>query len=91
MEDPMTQNDEARIRQRAYEIWLDEGAPSGRAEANWLQAQAELERQDRGPLWQAGAEGEEPDPETGAGLAGMGPGPMAAAPGLGEPRRKRRA
>ena len=49
----MTQNDEARIRQRAYEIWLDEGAPSGRAE---------LERQDKGPLWQAEAEGDEADP-----------------------------
>ena len=49
----MTQNEEARIRQRAYVIWLDEGAPSGRAE---------LERQDKGPLWQAEAEGDEADP-----------------------------
>lgn len=45
----MTQNQEARIRQRAYEIWLDEGAPPGRAEANWLQAQAELDREVEGP------------------------------------------
>ena len=84
----MTQNDEARIRQRAYEIWLDKGAPSDRAEANWLQARAELERQDQGPLWQAEAEGDEADPETGA---DMGPGRMAVAPDLGEPRRKRRS
>lgn len=44
MDQTTTQHDEARIRQRAYEIWLDEGAPSGRSEANWLQAQAELTR-----------------------------------------------
>ncbi|WP_103257577.1 DUF2934 domain-containing protein [Tabrizicola aquatica] len=87
----MTQNQEARIRQRAYEIWLDEGAPAGRAEANWLQAQAELDREDEGPLWQAGAEGAESDPETGAGLAAIGSGSIAAAPGMGESRRKRRA
>lgn len=86
----MTQNQEARIRQRAYEIWMDEGAPSGRAEANWLQAQAELDREEEGPLWQAGPEGAENDPETGEGLAAIGSGAIAAAPGIGESRRKRR-
>jgi hypothetical protein len=31
-----------RIRRRAYELWESEGRPSGRAQANWLQAEAEI-------------------------------------------------
>lgn len=41
----MTDDDIARIRQRAYEIWMDEGTPGDRAEANWLQAEEELARE----------------------------------------------
>ncbi|WP_374645994.1 DUF2934 domain-containing protein [Tabrizicola sp.] len=48
----MTQDQEARIRQRAYEIWQDEGTPSGRAEANWLRAESELSREAVDPVWQ---------------------------------------
>ena len=47
MDQNRTQTDEARIRQRAYEIWMDEGAPSGREEANWLQAEAEIARAEK--------------------------------------------
>ena len=31
-----------RIQQRAYELWEREGRPSGREQANWLQAEAEV-------------------------------------------------
>ncbi len=33
-----TQDDEARIRAEAYELWVAEGQPTGRAEIHWLQA-----------------------------------------------------
>lgn len=33
---------EQRIRERAYAIWEEEGRPDHRAEANWLQAEAEI-------------------------------------------------
>jgi hypothetical protein len=36
------------IRQRAYQIWLDEGRPEGRAEANWELA-SELVALERNP------------------------------------------
>jgi hypothetical protein len=32
----------ARIRQRAYEIWEDEGRPQGRERIHWLRAEAEF-------------------------------------------------
>jgi hypothetical protein len=32
----------ARIRQRAYEIWEDEGRPEGRARIHWVRAEAEF-------------------------------------------------
>ena len=31
-----------RIRARAYDIWLSEGCPSGRARIHWLRAEAEF-------------------------------------------------
>jgi hypothetical protein len=31
-----------RIRDRAYQIWLDEGQPTGRERAHWEQAAREL-------------------------------------------------
>ena len=30
------------IRYRAYEIWLSEGCPNGRAAIHWVRAEAEL-------------------------------------------------
>jgi hypothetical protein len=32
----------ARIQQRAYEIWENEGRPEGRARIHWLRAEAEF-------------------------------------------------
>jgi len=37
-------NDEAAIRQRAYEIWQAEGAVDGQALSHWLRAQEEIDR-----------------------------------------------
>jgi hypothetical protein len=31
----MTKDLEARIRERAHQIWLQEGSPEGRAESHW--------------------------------------------------------
>jgi len=36
---------EEAIRQRSYEIWQREGRPEGKALNHWLQAKAELERE----------------------------------------------
>jgi hypothetical protein len=36
--------DEQRIRERAHQIWIDEGRPEGRATDHWLRARWELER-----------------------------------------------
>ncbi|SDH16432.1 DUF2934 domain-containing protein [Pelagibacterium luteolum] len=36
-------NIEDRIRQRAHEIWLQEGQPSGRENEHWEQAKGEIE------------------------------------------------
>jgi hypothetical protein len=33
---------EHRIRERAFNIWLDEGCPDGRDQEHWQQAQREL-------------------------------------------------
>jgi hypothetical protein len=39
----MTQDDlEARIRERAYDLWTQEGRPDGRQHAHWEQARREL-------------------------------------------------
>ncbi|MEJ1157151.1 DUF2934 domain-containing protein [Prosthecomicrobium sp. N25] len=34
---------EARIRERAHRIWIEEGRPEGRAEAHWREAQRQIE------------------------------------------------
>ena len=36
--------DHRRIRQRAHEIWVEEGKPDGRALKHWLRAKWELEQ-----------------------------------------------
>jgi hypothetical protein len=40
-ENPMP-NLEAAIRERAYQLWLDDGRPEGQAEIYWLNAQREI-------------------------------------------------
>jgi Protein of unknown function (DUF2934) len=41
---------EERIRERAYQIWLDEGCPEGRAEAHWDMASELIAIQDNQKL-----------------------------------------
>lgn len=37
-----------RIRQRAYQIWLEEGCPDGRAEIHWEMARELIADEDKG-------------------------------------------
>jgi hypothetical protein len=39
---------ENRIRERAYEIWQQAGRPEGKAEEQWLQAEAEIAAEETG-------------------------------------------
>ncbi|MGK9261312.1 DUF2934 domain-containing protein [Sinorhizobium meliloti] len=45
--DRITEDDEDRIRARAYEIWERERRPDGGHERHWHQAQKELEEEGR--------------------------------------------
>jgi hypothetical protein len=36
---------EERIRQRAYQLWQEEGCPEGQDEAHWERARAAVERE----------------------------------------------
>jgi Protein of unknown function (DUF2934) len=37
---------EQRIRERAYQIWLDEGRPDGRDKEHWQQALVQIEAEE---------------------------------------------
>jgi len=37
--------DDERVRERAHQIWIEEGKPDGRAVDHWLRARWELERE----------------------------------------------
>jgi hypothetical protein len=37
-----TKNTEDQVRQRAYELWEQQGSPTGREEEFWLQAEREI-------------------------------------------------
>jgi len=39
----MTDDREDRIRKRAYELWQQEGAPEGKPDDHWLQAEREID------------------------------------------------
>ncbi len=52
VERPKHESEDHRIRQRAYEIWIEEGRPDGRDVEHWLRAKWELERE---PIPAAGA------------------------------------
>jgi hypothetical protein len=43
-------NEEERIRERAYKIWLDEGCPDGRSEDHWDMARELIAIEDNTPL-----------------------------------------
>jgi hypothetical protein len=47
---------ERAIRERAFQIWIDEGQPSGRAREHWERAKAEI----MGPKLVDRGEGEAP-------------------------------
>jgi hypothetical protein len=38
-------DDEARIRERAYKIWMEEGQPEGREQEHWERAVREIDRE----------------------------------------------
>ena len=40
---PQQDTIDERIRQRAYDIWIQEGRPQGRDKENWERAQVEIE------------------------------------------------
>ncbi len=47
MLDGRTIDDDAAVRDRAYEIWEREGRPSGREHEHWAEAARDIERQFR--------------------------------------------
>ena len=40
----MTDDRENRIRQRAYELWQQDGAPDGKPDDHWYQAEREIDQ-----------------------------------------------
>ena len=42
----MTDDRQERIRNRAHQIWQEEGQPAGQHERHWHQAVADVDRQD---------------------------------------------
>ncbi|MGO4386976.1 DUF2934 domain-containing protein [Microvirga sp. 2YAF29] len=64
---------EQRIRERAYEIWMQHGSLPGRAEEYWCQAEQEILKEEPpsiGPLSMVGSE-EEASVEVSAAPLGM--------------------
>jgi hypothetical protein len=47
---PYDANLERCIRERAFQIWIEEGQPTGRDREHWLMAEAELAPQSSPPL-----------------------------------------
>lgn len=39
----MDNDRETKIRQRAYQLWLDEGSPQGKQDDHWAQAEREID------------------------------------------------
>ncbi|MBZ9679938.1 DUF2934 domain-containing protein [Mesorhizobium sp. ESP6-5] len=44
----MTDDRQERIRNRAHQIWQEEGHPAGQHERHWHQAAADVDREDAG-------------------------------------------
>ena len=80
----MDSDKEARIRERAYEIWAREGRPDGKDEEHWQRATAEIEAES-GAVADRAAAGSKPQAER--------PSPATVAPGAAAvpPVRSRRA
>jgi hypothetical protein len=58
----MDQETEDRIRQRAYELWLQSGQPEGSEMEFWLRAEREIKEEDSAL---GAAPAAEPKPDTG--------------------------
>jgi hypothetical protein len=80
----MDSDEEARIRERAYEIWAREGRPHGKDEEHWQRARAEISAES-GAVADRAAAGSKPQAER--------PTTATVAPdtGAAPPLRSRRA
>ena len=72
---------EARIRERAYEIWVSEGRPHGRDAEHWQRAEAEIAAES-GAVADPAAAGSKPsaEPPSPPPVAPAAPSSSAAAP-----------
>ncbi|MGD9615012.1 MAG: DUF2934 domain-containing protein [Alphaproteobacteria bacterium] len=86
----MTADRNARIQERAYHLWLDEGRPRGRHEEHWHRAEREL-IEEEGNLRENPAVGA-PEPSVGTApplRTGNRQSPVAAKPaGVSRPRAR---
>ena len=85
----MQQPDEDRIRDRAYQIWQQEGCPEGRDHIHWQMAVEQLgseEREGNGSATPVGPTGGGEAGERG----GSGPMPDVAPPSVASETRKAR-
>jgi DUF2934 family protein len=80
----MDSDKEARIRERAYEIWAREGYPHGKDAEHWQMAEAEITAESAGVADRAAAGSK---PQTEAPIRATAPPVAGAAP----PLRSRRA
>ena len=55
-----------RVRERAYFLWLEEGCPEGQAERHWLAAETLIEGDSPEPTPIEGEPAEEPTRESAA-------------------------
>lgn len=61
---------QARIRERAYHIWLDEGRPDGRHDEHWRRAELAVAEEERRQRSAAAAPASPTDTPAAAGRAG---------------------
>lgn len=61
-----------RVRERAYFLWLEEGRPDGQAERHWLAAETLIEGDSPERTPTEGGPAEEPARETPAARRGRG-------------------
>jgi hypothetical protein len=83
----MESEKEARIRERAYEIWVREGQPHGRDAEHWQMAEAEITAESEAVADRAAA-GSKPRIETPSPAPAASSAPSA---GVAAPLRSRRA
>jgi hypothetical protein len=82
----MEPDKEARIRERAYEIWVSEGRPHGRDAEHWQRAEAEIAAES-GSVADRAAAGSKPRTEAPSAPPGAPGAPSSSA----APLRSRRA